>query len=45
MTSNSVLADFPHALDFEPWRRELITVWTHAVCACIRKHNILQFIY
>ncbi len=46
MTSNSVLsADFSRALDFEPWRRELITIWVHAVRACIRKQNILQFIY
>ncbi len=41
LTSNS-------ALDFETWCRELVQCClnnSHAICACIRKHNILQFIY
>ncbi len=44
LPSNSVLsADFSRALDFEPWRGKLVQLY--AICACIRKHNILQFIY
>ncbi len=41
LTSNS-------ALGFETWCRELVQRClnnSHAICACIRKHNILQFIY
>ncbi len=40
--------DFSRALDFEPWRRKLVQPCLnnlHAIRACIRKHNILQFIY
>ncbi len=37
-------ADFSCALDFEPWRHELVQCCLnnlHAICACNRKHNIL----
>ncbi len=44
LPSNSVFsADIYLALDFEPWRGKLVQPC--AICACIRKHNILQFIY
>ncbi len=49
LTSNSVLAQISsRALDFKPWHRERVRrVWValHTIRACIRKHNILQFIY
>ncbi len=40
LMSNGVLVPI---LDFEPWRRELVQHCLnnlHAICACIRKHNI-----
>ncbi len=48
LPSKCFSADFPRALDFEPWRRELVQRCLndlHAICVCFRKHNILQFIY
>ncbi len=47
MTSNKVLAQIFLALwTLNPGATSSYsTVWIHAVRACIRKHNILQFIY
>ncbi len=47
MTSNSVLAQIFLALwTLNPGATSSCSaVWIHAVRACIRKHNILQFIY
>ncbi len=41
LPSNCFSADFSCALDFEPWRRELVQRCLNnlqAICACMRKH-------